>query len=53
MAETITNVEYNPDENSDSKGYKNNGIGNNESIVPDLILTLQWGLVNSVVIILG
>ena len=35
MAENDTNVEYNLDENSDSKGYKNEGIGDNESIVPD------------------
>ena len=35
MAENNTIVEYNLDENSDSEGYKNEDIGDNESIVPD------------------
>ena len=35
MAENSTSVEYNLDENSDSKGYKNEDIGDTESIVPD------------------
>ena len=35
MAENITNVEYNLDENPDSEGYKNEDIGDNESIIPD------------------
>ena len=30
-----TSVEYNLDENSDSEGYKNEDIGDNESIIPD------------------
>ena len=34
MAENSTSVEYNL-ENSDSEGYKNEDIGDNESIVPD------------------
>ena len=35
MAEKYSSVEYKLDENSDSKGYKNKDIGDNESIVPD------------------
>ena len=35
MAENNTSVEYNLDENSDSEGYKNEDIEDNESIVPD------------------
>ena len=35
MAENNTSVKYNLDENSDSEGYKNEDIGDNESIVPD------------------
>ena len=35
MAEINTNVEYNLDEKSDCEGYKNEDIGDNESIVPD------------------
>ena len=35
MAENNTSVEYNLDENSDSEGYKNKDIVDNESIVPD------------------
>ena len=30
MAENNTSVEYNLEENSDSKGYKNEGIGDND-----------------------
>ena len=35
MAENNSSLEYNLDENSDSEGYKNEDIGNNESLVPD------------------
>ena len=35
MAENNTSVEYNLNENSDSEGYKNEDIGDNESIVID------------------
>ena len=35
MAENITGMEYNLDETSDSEGYKNEDIGDNESIVSD------------------
>ena len=35
MAENNTSVEYNLDENSDSEGYKNEDMGDNESIVQD------------------
>ena len=35
MAENNNSVEYNLDENSESEGYKNEDIGDNESIVPD------------------
>ena len=35
MAENNTSVEYNLDKNSDSEGYKIEGIGDNESVVPD------------------
>ena len=35
MAENNTNVEYNLDKNSDSESYKNEDIGDNESIVQD------------------
>ena len=35
MAESNTSVEYTPDENSDSEGYKSKDVGDNESIVPD------------------
>ena len=35
MAENNTSAEYNLDKNSDSEGYKNEEIGDNESIVPD------------------
>ena len=35
MAESNTSVEYNLDENSDSEGYKNEDIGEIESIGPD------------------
>ena len=35
MAENNTHVEYNLDENSDSEGYKNEDIRDNESIIPD------------------
>ena len=34
MAENNTSDEYNLDENSDSEGYKNEDIGDNESTVP-------------------
>ena len=33
MAENNTSVEYNLDENSDIKGYKNEDIGDIESII--------------------
>ena len=58
MAENNTSVEYNLDENFDSEGYKNEDIGDNESILPDSDPTLQilkfhqWGLVTFLVIIL-
>ena len=35
MAENNNSVVYNLDENSDSEGYKNEDIWDNESIVPD------------------
>ena len=35
MAVNNISVEYNLDENSNSEGYKNEDIGDNESIVPD------------------
>ena len=35
MAENSTIVEYNLDKNSDSEGYKNEDMGDNESVVPD------------------
>ena len=35
MAQNNTSVEYNLDENSDSEGYKNGDMGDNEAIVPD------------------
>ena len=35
MAENNTSMEYNLEENSDCEGYKNENVGNNESIVPD------------------
>ena len=35
MAENNTSAEYNLNESSDSKGYKNEDIRDNESIVPD------------------
>ena len=35
MAENNTSVEHNLDDNSDSEGYKNEDIGDNESIGPD------------------
>ena len=35
MVENNTSVEYNFDENSDCKSYKNADIGDNESVVPD------------------
>ena len=35
MTENNARVEYNLDKNSDSEGYKNEDIGDNESIVPD------------------
>ena len=35
MAENNTSVEYNLDENSNCEGYKNEDIGNNESILLD------------------
>ena len=35
IAENNTSAECNLDENSDREGYKNEGIGDNESIVPD------------------
>ena len=34
MAENNARAECNLDENSDSEGYKNEDIGDNESIVP-------------------
>ena len=38
MAENNTSIKYNLDENSDSKGYKNEDIGDNEPVVPDFYL---------------
>ena len=35
MAKNNTSVEYNLDENYDSKGYKNEDIADNELIGPD------------------
>ena len=35
MAENDTNVEYNFDEISDCESYQNEGMGDNETIVPD------------------
>ena len=35
MAENNTSVEYNLDESSDSEGYKNEDVEDNESVVPD------------------
>ena len=35
MAENNTSTEYNLDENADCEGYKNEDIGDSESVVPD------------------